>query len=192
MRPAHSRRSSLTKRVTGSKSGWTSASLLPSGEFTSTTVTCLRPQLADAVQGSLAPTDFFKTIKGVVSSSASSARKMPQKERQRVKLIRPRFTEFHDIFVPQAELDFAIPFLGEDIPLYVDPFLLWRSPSSQDKGLHQMMLGAFNNLGDLVKSGEEGKAIQQLIAASECDEVGLGTSATKKGRGLVAPKQRRY
>ncbi|WP_257722134.1 hypothetical protein [Falsihalocynthiibacter arcticus] len=41
-------------------------------------------------------------------------------------LIRPRFTEFHDVFVPQAELDFAIPFVDEDIPLYVDPFLLWR------------------------------------------------------------------
>jgi len=90
--------------------------------------------------------------------------------------------------VPQAGLDFAIPFLGEDIPLYVDPFLLWRSPSFQDKGLHQMILGAFNNLGALVKSGEEGQAIQQLIAASECDEVGLGTSATKKGTRIGRAK----
>lgn len=103
-------------------------------------------------------------------------------------LIRPRFTEFHDIHVPQAELDFAIPFLDEDIPLYVDPFLLWRSPGLQDKGLHQVILGGFNNLGVLSKSGKKEKAVQQLIAASECDEVGLGTSATKKGTRIGRAK----
>lgn len=103
-------------------------------------------------------------------------------------LIRPRFTEFHDVFVPQAELDFAIPFLDEDIPLYVDPFLLWRSPGLQDKGLHQVILGAFNNLGALSRSGNQEQAIQQLIAASECDEVGLGTSATKKGTRIGRAK----
>ena len=39
-------------------------------------------------------------------------------------LVRPRITDFHNISVAQADLDFAIPFLNEDIPLYVDPFLL--------------------------------------------------------------------
>lgn len=103
-------------------------------------------------------------------------------------LIRPRFTEFHDVYIPQPELDFAIPFLDEDIPLYVDPFLLWRSPSLQDKGLHQVILGAFNHLGALSKSGSHEQALQQLIAASECDEVGLGTSATKKGTRIGRAK----
>ncbi|WP_417514207.1 hypothetical protein [Minwuia sp.] len=103
-------------------------------------------------------------------------------------LIRPRFTEFYDVFAPQAELDFAIPFLDEDIPLYVDPFLLWRSPGLQDKGLHQVILGAFNNLGALSKSGSQEQAILQLIAASECDEVGLGTSATKRGTRIGRAK----
>lgn len=103
-------------------------------------------------------------------------------------LIRPRFTEFHNVFVPQAELDFAIPFLDEDIPLYLDPFLLWRSPSFQDKGLHQLLLAAFNNLGTLVKAGRREDALNQLVAASECDEVGLGTSARKKGVRLARAK----
>ena len=103
-------------------------------------------------------------------------------------LIRPRFTEFNDVFIPQAELDFAIPFLDEDIPLYVDPFLLWRSPGLHDKGLHQVILGAFNNLGALSKSGSHEQAVQQLILASECDEVGLGTSATKKGTRIGQAK----
>jgi hypothetical protein len=90
----------------------------------------------------------------------------------------------HGIAVAQHDTDFAIPFIGEDIPLYVDPFLLWRSPSFQHKGLHQMLLGAFNHLGALVKSGAHSEAIRQLIVSSECDEVGLGTSATRSGHRI--------
>jgi hypothetical protein len=39
-------------------------------------------------------------------------------------ILRPRLTDFHNLFLPQAQLDYAIPFLDEDIPLYLDPFLL--------------------------------------------------------------------
>lgn len=99
-------------------------------------------------------------------------------------LIRPRFTDFNDVHVPQHELDFAIPFLNEDIPLYVDPFLLWKSPSLQDKGLHQMIIAAFNHLGVLAREGRSDEAAEQLILASECDEVGLGNSATRTGRRI--------
>jgi hypothetical protein len=40
-------------------------------------------------------------------------------------LIRPRLTDHHGIDAAQVDLDFAIPLLDEDIPLYVDPLLLW-------------------------------------------------------------------
>lgn len=109
-------------------------------------------------------------------------KKLTQKET--LLLIRPRFTEFNNIYVPQHELDFAIPFLNEDIPLYVDPFLLWKSPSMQDKGLHQLIIAAFNNLGVLAREGRINEAIEQLIIASECDEVGLGNSATRRGKRM--------
>jgi len=89
-------------------------------------------------------------------------------------LFRPRLTDHHGILVPQADLDFAIPFLDEDIPLYVDPFLLWRSPSQQDQALHSSLLNAFNHLGYLCANGQMGQAVETLIAASECDEVGRG------------------
>jgi hypothetical protein len=78
-------------------------------------------------------------------------------------LIRPRFTEFHNVYIPQYELDFAIPFLNEDIPLFVDPFLLWKSPSFQDNGLRQMLIAGFNHLGVLAKQGREDEAISQVI-----------------------------
>lgn len=88
------------------------------------------------------------------------------------------------MFIPQHELDFAIPFLNEDIPLYVDPFLLWKSPSYQDKALHQLLIAGFNQLGALARDGHEDRAISQLVLASECDEVGLGSSATRQGKRI--------
>ena len=97
-------------------------------------------------------------------------------------LIRPRLTDYHNVHFPQSELDFAIPFLDEDIPLYVDPFLMWKSPSMQDQALHGALLNAFNHLGQLARSGHGSLAIQQLITASECNEVGLGTSKTRTGK----------
>jgi hypothetical protein len=69
-------------------------------------------------------------------------------------LIRPRLTELHGIDLAQADVDFAIPFLEEDLPLYVDPFLLWKSPSLQDQSLHGAMIAAFNRLGLLVRRGQ--------------------------------------
>ncbi len=100
-------------------------------------------------------------------------------------LIRPRLTDFHEILLPQEEVDFAIPFLDEDIPFCADPFLLWKSPSQQDNALHTALISSFNHIGVLVNSGNEAEAIGQLIRASECDEVGLGFSAKRKGVRIV-------
>ena len=105
-------------------------------------------------------------------------------------LIRPRLTDYHGIMLPQAELDFAIPFFDEDIPLYVDPFMLWRSPSQQDNALHISLINSFNHLGFLAGNGKEPQAIETLIAASECDEVGLGSSATRRGKRIGKGKAR--
>ena len=105
-------------------------------------------------------------------------------------LFRPRLTDHHGILVPQADLDFAIPFLDEDIPLYVDPFLLWRSPSQQDQALHSSLLNAFNHLGYLCANGQMGQAVETLIAASECDEVGLGSSIKRQGKRIGEAKAR--
>ncbi len=99
-------------------------------------------------------------------------------------IIRPRLTDQYGVLVNQAETDFAIPFLEEDIPLYVDPFLLWKSPSYQDKALHNSIINAFNHLGFLCKKGKHDEALHQLIVSSECDEVGLGVSATRTGKRI--------
>lgn len=105
-------------------------------------------------------------------------------------LIRPRLTDYHGIYAAQVDLDFAIPFLDEDIPLYLDPFMLWRSPSQQDQALHTGLIKAFNHLGVLAGQGKEAQAVDTLIIASECDEVGLGTSLTRRGKRIGADKAR--
>jgi hypothetical protein len=99
-------------------------------------------------------------------------------------LIRPRLTDFYGISVAQADVDFAIPFLDEDVPLYVDPFLLWRSPSQQDNALHTALVNSFNHQNWLLQRGREQEAIRNLIVASECDEVGLGVSPNRKGKRI--------
>ena len=103
-------------------------------------------------------------------------------------LIRPRLTEHYGIFVPQKDLPFAIPHLDEDLPLYLDPFLLWKSPSQQDQALHFLIINSFNHLGALLKKGERDHAAEQRVLASECDEISLGHSSTGRGK-RVGTKQ---
>jgi pentatricopeptide repeat protein len=110
----------------------------------------------------------------------------------RMALVRPRLTEFHGLDVAQANVDFAIPFLNEDLPLYVDPFLLWKSPSLQDQSLHGAMLAAFNRLGALSKRGDTDRAIRMIQQMSECEEVGLGDAAKRRASGLAPQLLRKY
>lgn len=99
-------------------------------------------------------------------------------------LIRPRISDYYGISIPQAQVDFAIPFFDEDLPLYVDPFLLWKSPSQQDQALHTSIINSFNHLNFLIHHGKEGEAREILMIASECEEVGLGHSMKRKGKRI--------
>ena len=111
----------------------------------------------------------------------ASQRSSNERIHESVSIIRPRLTDFHGIHLAQTEVDFAIPFLDEDIPLYVDPFLLWKSPSQQDQALHTSVTNSFNHLNYLLHRSKEREAKEILIEASECDEVGLGHSKRRKG-----------
>ncbi|MEA5020945.1 MAG: GxxExxY protein [Gordonibacter sp.] len=101
-------------------------------------------------------------------------------------IVRPRLTDCNDIFVSQEAVDFAIPFIDEDVPLYLDPFLLWRSPSQQDQSLHRSITDGFNLLGRMYAGGREQQAIEILIEMSECSEAGLGNGKSKRGRKISA------
>src|SRR5689334_17058934 len=97
-------------------------------------------------------------------------------------LVRPRLNDYHRLPFTQESVDFAIPFLDEDIPLYVDPFLLWRSPSHQDNALHTAAVASINQIGRLANIGKTDEAVRTLIQLSECAEVGLGSARNKQGK----------
>jgi hypothetical protein len=99
-------------------------------------------------------------------------------------LIKPRLNDYYNLPFTQEEVNFAIPFLDEDIPLYLDPFLLWKSPSQQDNALHTAIVNSFNHLGYLTNKGNENEAIKTLIKTSECYEVGLGDSRRRIGKPI--------
>lgn len=98
--------------------------------------------------------------------------------------VRPRLTDHHGVPIAQEAADFAIPFLDEDIPLSVDPFLLWKSPSLQDQSLHSALVQSFNRLGHMVKNGKKHEAVKILVSLSECEQVGLGFSQTRAGKRM--------
>lgn len=100
---------------------------------------------------------------------------------EKLAIIRPRLVDYFNIPVSQEEVDFAIPFLDEDIPLYIDPFLLWKSPSQQDNALHTAIINSFNHIGLLHLKGKTEQAVKILIETSECSEAGLGTGKSKRG-----------
>jgi len=98
-------------------------------------------------------------------------------------IIRPRLNDFHNLPFRQEDVDFVIPFLDEDIPFYIDPFLLWKSPSQQDNALHLSLVNSFNYIGNQFVKGNL-DVLQILIESSECNEIGLGSSKTKNGKRI--------
>lgn len=102
-------------------------------------------------------------------------------------LINPRLTDYHGIAASQETLEFAIPYLDQDIPLSVDPFLLWKSPSQQDNALHRVLVDGMNSIMASASRGQADSSIAQLVAASECNEIGLGNSVSRRGR-RISPK----
>jgi hypothetical protein len=105
-------------------------------------------------------------------------------------IIRPRLNDFYDLPFQQNDVDFVIPFIDEDIPFYIDPFLLWKSPSQQDNSLHLSLINSFNYLGNQFVKGNN-DTLNILIESSECNEIGLGTSKSKTGKkiGLKAASE---
>ena len=99
-------------------------------------------------------------------------------------MVRPRLSDYYNLTFTQQEADFAIPLLDDDIPLFVDPFLLWKSPSLQDQSLHTALISSFNYLGHLASNGRDEEAKTTLIRLSECEEVGLGSARRKAGKRI--------
>ncbi|SRR6266508_6040334 len=72
--------------------------------------------------------------------------------------VNPRLIDYFDLGFTQDDVDFAIPHLKEDIPLYIDPFLFWKSDREDYQYHHSELLAFFERLRQDVLSGRRLKA----------------------------------
>lgn len=86
--------------------------------------------------------------------------------------------------ISQFDVDFVIPRSGVDIPLGIDPFLLYKSRDPVLAELHRILLDAFNTAIEALRKGDKASA-RYLLDFPEVPEIGLGyTAKGKKGSGV--------
>ncbi|HEY6181750.1 MAG TPA: hypothetical protein VIW67_05855, partial [Terriglobales bacterium] len=86
--------------------------------------------------------------------------------------------------VSQYDVDFVIPRAGVDVPVGIDPFLLYKSRDPDYRQLHEELLNAFNAGIAAIKRRDEAEAVR-IFDFPEVSAIGLGyTQRSKRGSGL--------
>ncbi|UKS26046.1 hypothetical protein LOZ80_31580 [Paenibacillus sp. HWE-109] len=84
----------------------------------------------------------------------------------------------------QPEVDFLIPNLNEDLQLYVDPFLFYKSGNPEYQAVHSTIRQFFSIAIEQIRLGRNDVA-QRMLHFPEVEETMLGVSSgTHKGRGM--------
>lgn len=84
----------------------------------------------------------------------------------------------------QMEVDFVVPDLAQDLPVCIDPFLLFKSTDPTLRDLHTKVVGVFNYGIELFCSGRL-EELTRLIDFPEANEIGFGyTEGAIAGHGL--------
>ena len=74
--------------------------------------------------------------------------------------------------VSQFDVDFVVPRIGTDLPLGIDPFLLYKSRDVVMRSLHKQMLDLFNMGLTLIHKGQRQRA-HGLFSFPEVSEIGV-------------------
>lgn len=86
--------------------------------------------------------------------------------------------------ISQFDVDFVIPRIGIDLPLGIDPFLLYKSRDPQFQSLHDQILQVFASGAELVKQSKL-REVAALFHFPEVPEIGFGySSGGKRGSGI--------
>lgn len=86
--------------------------------------------------------------------------------------------------VSQYDVDFVIPRVGVDVPVGIDPFLLYKSRDQELRRLHDVMIDAFSAGIDAVKRGIIAEA-RRILEFPEVSAIGFGyTQGGKRGSGV--------
>src|SRR6266849_4115210 len=86
--------------------------------------------------------------------------------------------------VSQYDVDFVIPRAGIDVPVGIDPFLLYKSRDPEYRQLHVQLLEAFNLGIAAIRSGKLNEA-GRILDFPEVSAIGMGyTRRGKHGSGV--------
>lgn len=105
-------------------------------------------------------------------------------------LVNPRLSDVFGLVIRQDEVDFVVPHLREDLPLCIDPFLLWKSDRSDYQDLHRTLLAFIEQVRIHVIAGRSGAAHKLLAEVREPDELGLGYATGSKRGSAIGPALR--
>ena len=84
----------------------------------------------------------------------------------------------------QLEVDFVVPRLVGDVPLCIDPFLLYKSRDPELRLLHDKLIRHFVEGMSALDAGDQAEA-EHILTFPEVSEVGLGYgSKDTAGSGL--------
>ncbi len=104
-----------------------------------------------------------------------------------VGIVNPRLSDVFGLVIRQDEVDFVVPHLREDLPLYLDPFLLWKSEDQQYQQLHADLLGFVEEVRRHAVGGRVSRAAVLLSEVNEPVELGLGYAAGSKQGSALGP-----
>ena len=100
----------------------------------------------------------------------------------------PRLIDVFGSNFTQGDVEFAIPKLKEDIPLYVDPFLLWNSHKSDYKHLNKKLIEFLRYAIFLVDKGDLNQGVLLFSGCEEQRAMGLGYASGSKRGSNIGPK----
>lgn len=101
-----------------------------------------------------------------------------------VKIANPRLIDVFGAEFTQDDVDFAIPRLEKDIPLYIDPFLLWASEKPEYRRWHSAIVDFWHRIAS-VSNRNVSDTMRLLAGCQEDPSLGLGYGArSRNGRGL--------
>src|SRR5258705_335298 len=97
----------------------------------------------------------------------------------------PRWlSEELNLSINQREVDFVIPRLDADLPLCIDPFLLYKSRRDDLRQAHEQLLLLFDQAFDAFRNGRE-DSVSRLIHFPEVMEIRFGYSqGSVRGAGV--------
>jgi hypothetical protein len=98
-------------------------------------------------------------------------------------------SEYFHLVKSQPELDFVDVPVDSDILLFIDPFAISLRTDPWSQNCHEDIVNYFQNLIEIIRSGDNEEARRQLTHLGECNETRLGFSRGNPDGAGIGPGQ---